>query len=293
MPNIQGADAMTRTVSKLRQKQLTDCVWIYMIGGIVLSIMCMIHFNEIVYYNNLAKQVCNLTREYEGLSEDICIFHNGSVVNTTTQRLDSIMVVKQHTGEILFNQSLACSINALLPYFATDRNYCDELNLFILKDINKPREINDLHGVNGVINWLFPNATNTISRVIPCKVNPGLIASDYINTAHMQHLCETIKVNKGFRIVMYIIIFISYVALCMNHYDEMVNNIPPIDKRLPNDATCVITYEPIGPKQIYYKCSRCVAVYDYVAILHNWLHYSKNCSYCSMPIRELTKYRNV
>lgn len=290
MPNIQAADTMTRTVSKLRQKQLTECVWIYIIGGIVLSIMCMIHFNEIVYYNNLAKQACNLTCEYDGLADDICIFHNGSVVNTTTQRLDSIMVVKQHTGEILFNQSLACSINALLPYFEKKRNYCGELNDFILRNTNNPKEINYSHEV---INWLFPNMTKTISRVIPCKVNPDLLASDYINTAYMKHLCETNKVSKGFRIIIYIIIFAFYMAICKKQYEEMVNYIAPIDKPLPNDATCVITYEPIGRNQRYYKCSQCVAVYDYAAIMHNWLHYSKNCPHCSRPIRKLIIYRNV
>ncbi len=297
MPNNQE-DTMARTISKLRQKRLHYYKLIYMIGGIVLCIMCMVHFTEIAHYNNLTNHVCNITSEYDGLATDICIFYNGSVVNTTTQRLENIMVVKQHTGEIRFNQSLACSINALLPYFATNRNYCSELNEFIVRDINSQNhnqkgENDDSSAVNVIINWLFPNATNTISRVIKCKVNPDLLTSDYINTAYMQHICKTSRVNKDFRIVMYIIVFISYVAICMKHYDIIVNNIPPIDKRLPNDATCVITYEPIGQKQIYYKCSQCVAVYDYAAIRHNWLHYSKNCSYCSMQIRKLIKYRNV
>jgi hypothetical protein len=287
MPNNQVADTMAR------RAQLNDYGWRYMTGGIVLGVMCMMHFNEIVYSDKLANHACKLTSEYAGLATDICIFHNGSIVNTITQRLDGIMVIKQHTGEIRFNQSLACSINALLPYFTTNRNYCGELNDFIRRNTDNHRENGESRAVEGVINWLFPNATNTISYVIPCKINQDLLSSDYINTAHMQHLCKTIKVSKGGRIFMYIIVFTIYITLCMNHYDEIVNNIPPIDIPLPNDATCVITYEPIRQKQIYYKCERCIAVYDYAAIRHNWLHYSKNCSYCSMPIRELTKFRNV
>lgn len=297
MPNYQVGNTIAITTSELRRKRLNDYARIYMIGGIVLGIMCMVHF---AYYNNLTNHVCNITSEYDGLATDICIFYNGSVVNTTTQRIENIMVVKQHTGEIRFNQSFACSINALLPYFATNRNYCSEHNEFIVRDINSQNHNqkgeNDISSaVNVIINWLFPNATNTISHVIKCKVNPDLLASDYINTAYIQHICETSKVNNGFYVSMYFIIYFSYLAVYMKHlHDEMVmvNNIP-IDKRLPNDATCIITYEPIVPNQIYYKCSQCVAVYDYAAIRHNWLYYSKNCSYCSMQIRKLIKYRNV
>lgn len=253
--------------------------------GSILAIICFIHINHLKFHNNLAEHVCNRTMEYSKLADDICIFHNGSNINATTNRLDNIMVVKQHTGEILFNRTVACSINHMLPYFSTVRNYCSELMAFIADG-------NDTTA-RGFIDWLLPrNAANSITRVIPCKIHPNATEPVYINTDHMNHLCKAEKINFNERSLIWLFVVVVYLFLSVTVINDILNNYPPIRHKLPSDATCVITYEAIPMDGMYYKCDQCVAVYDYEAILHNWLNYSKNCCYCSKPITELFKYCN-
>ncbi len=286
MPQL-GSEALDMMLAQ-RAKHLRTAENVFCGIGIILAIMSLIHINQVTFYNNLAIHACNRTLEYSGFAADICIFHNGSNANATTNQLDNIMVVKQYTGEIQFNQTLACSINHLGPYFSTDRNYCNELMSFIAKGNQTT--------ARGFIEWLLPrNATNTISRVIPCKIHPNATAPVYINTDHMNHMCQAEKVDVDGRICAWVLAFICYLLLCICIYDEISNSylkIGPINHKLPSDAECIITYEPIPLGGMYYKCDQCIAVYDCEAIRYNWLHYSRNCGYCSKPIKELFKYCN-
>ena len=283
MPQL-GSKARDMMLTQ-RAKDLQTAIYGACCVGSMLAIICFMHINQLTFYNRLAEHACNRTLEYSDMADDICIFHNGSSINTTTQQLGNIMVVKQHTGEIQFNQTLACSINHLLPYFSTDRNYCSELMAFIAEGNQTT--------ARGFIEWLLPrNAANTITRVIPCKIHPNATMPVYINTDHMNHLCQAAKVNVEGRIAGWTFAAICYIFLFIFIYTEISNSYPPINHKLPSDATCVITYEPIPAGGMYYKCDQCVAVYDYEAIRYNWLHYSKKCGYCSKPIKELFKYCN-
>jgi len=285
MPQL-GSEALNIILAQRAKHRQTVCYVMGCIGGI-LSIMSLIHINQVTFYNNLAIHACNRTLEYSGFADDICIFHNGSNANATTNQLDNIMVVKQYTGEIQFNQTLACSINHLVPYFSTNRNYCNELMSFTAKGNQTT--------ARGFIEWLLPRNTSTITRVIPCKVHPNATEPVYINTEHMNHMCQSAKINVEGRRGVWILAFICYLLLSIYVYDEISNNysqINPINHKLPADAECIITYEPIPVGGMYYKCDQCIAVYNYEAIRYNWLHYSKKCSYCSKPIKELFKYCN-
>ena len=96
--------------------------------------------------------------------------------------------------------------------------------------------------------------------------------------------------NFGFYIAG-LFIAIMYYLVILSILEETQNT--PIYHKLPADATCVITNEPIPAGGMYYKCDQCIAVYDYEAIQHNWLNYSNKCGYCSKSIKVLFKYCNV
>jgi hypothetical protein len=192
------------------------------------------------------------------------------------------MVVKQKTGDILQNATLACSPGYLIPQLKGDaKDYCNEL----LEYIN-----NQTPGGHASMFTMF-NRGSLINRVMECTVSAN--ESDiYIHHGYMAHLFPPVEDHIDTYTVAWIVYYALYILLCYYDYKYVCAYSPPVPVKLPEDSECYIMYETIKQGDAYYKCFKCVAVYGYNAIKESWVRNAKKCPYCSCPIKYLTRFIN-
>lgn len=285
MTSIQKKNSMLALPKKVRiliQKKQEAALQKYMAGAMVIGVITWFHMSHLSRQHEINVFANARINEYVNSTLDLCVFHQASAIHPATNQLHNVMVIKQKTGEIIYNSTLECSPAYLVSQLKDSPNdYCADLMSYIN---NKTIDGNE------VLFNMF-NRGSLTNRVMECTMAVN-DSNTYIHRGYMAHLFSNRHVYKEKCAIAWVILYLVYAVLCYNDYDNL-NIHARFHMKLPEGTECYIMYQPIKPWDTYYKCYRCVAVYGYNAIAQYWAYHAKKCPYCSTPINYLTRFINA
>jgi len=170
--------------------------------------------------------------------------------------------------EINLNQNISCNYNIL---YKKDYDYCKE---FILtsKQLNNMNKINKCY-INNENHCVYN--VETIENMKTAEFNTYLELYSLIILKYLLHI--------------YILLLI--ILKIKNKIDE-IDKLIIINRSLLPNTECIISYNIIKNNTYYYKCERCVAIYEWSSYIE-YINYRKyKCAYCSQKFNLKIAYLN-
>jgi hypothetical protein len=227
------------------------------------------------YYQNIIKENnIKLDNFYKTYKKAECVFDETNYY-IKKDIIYNIMVIHRIDDNIVINsnQNMSCNYDNYNIFYKIEYDYCKEF-------ISTSKQL------------------NTKNRINKCYINNQNDTTYNVETfENMTYKENQIKTENMFLTISKYIFYIYILLQIITQIKIKINEINKpilINKLLPPNTECIISYNIIKSNTYYYKCERCVAVYEwdsYIEYINTYRKYK--CAYCTKEFNLKKTYINT